>query len=556
MRSGTASSRILRRLPKRRITRPFAAATVAFSAALAVLGCGGSSSSSNTTTPAGAGAPHGEPETIFEDELHLRSDPAGTIDLMRRLGVQRIRVYVPWRSTAPDQAATHRPAGFNAADSAAYPASSWTLYDAIVREAARRKVGLDFTVGGPVPSWAEGPGAPGTRFASWMPDATEFGAFVRAVASRYSGRYTPSGAPSPLPRVNFWSIWNEPNYGPGLAPQATQHSRVEVSPRLYRALLDAAWGSLQATGHGQDTILVGETAPRGQTTGDAPGNFQGMVPLRFVRALYCVDANFHPLTGTAASARGCPSTSSASAAFAQQHPALFRASGFADHPYPQGGSPPNVKTPDEPDYADLAAIGNLESTLDRAMSAYGVHSQLPIYSTEFGYQTNPPEKIAHTTDPVTAALFLNWAEYLTWRNPRLRSYDQYLLTDPPTANANGGFATGLEFSNGVKKATYDAFQLPLFLPQATVSHGQATEVWGSVRPAVYPLRASGHVAPARIEFAKAGGSFTTLKSVPVRDPHGYIDTQTVFPESGTVRLAWTGPDGQTIHSRPARIVVH
>jgi hypothetical protein len=542
-------------LSNRRITRLLASSAAALSVVLGALGCG-SASSSSSQTPSGAGGPHGEPEAIFEDELHLHSDPAGTIELMRQLGVQRIRVYVPWRSIAPAQTAAHPPAGFNGADPAAYPAANWTSYDAIVREAARRKVALDVTVGGPVPTWAEGAGAPGTRFASWMPNSAAFGAFVRAVGTRYGGHYTPPGAPSPLPRASFWSIWNEPNYGPGLAPQATQHSTVEVSPRLYRSLLDAAWTSLKGTGHGQDTILIGETAPRGQTTGDAPGNFQGMVPLRFVRALYCVDADFHPLTGSPATARGCPSTSSASAAFAQQHPALFRASGFADHPYPQGGNPPNVRTPDEPDYADLAAIGNLESTLDRAMGAYGVHTQLPIYSTEFGYQTNPPEKIAHTTDPVTAALFLNWAEYLTWRNPRLRSYDQYLLTDPPTANANGGFATGLEFSNGIKKATYDAFRLPLFLPQATVSHGEGTEVWGCVRPAVYPLRASGEVPPVRIEFAKSGTAFTTVKSLPVHDPHGYIDTQMVFPSTGTVRLAWTPQGGQTIYSRPARVVVH
>ncbi len=291
---------------------------------------------------------------------------------MRRLGVQRMRVYVPWRSIAPDPAAAQRPAGFNAADPAAYPAANWAIYDTIVREAARRGVALDLTVGGPVPTWAEGAGAPGTRFASWMPNATEFGAFVRAVATRYDGRYSPPGGPSPLPRATFWSIWNEPNYGPGLAPQATQHSTVEVSPRLYRALLDAAWASLQATGHGQDTILIGETAPRGQTTGDAPGQLPGDGPAA-VRPRAVLRRHQLPRAHavTAATVRGCPSTASASAAFAPQHPALFRASGFADHPYPQGGLPPNVRTPDEPDYADLAAIGNLESTLDSAMAAYG-----------------------------------------------------------------------------------------------------------------------------------------------------------------------------------------
>ncbi len=103
----------------------------------------------------------------------------------------------------------------------------------------------------------------------------------------------------------------------------------------------------------------------------------------------------------------------------------------------------------------------------------------------------------------------------------------------------GGFATGLEFSNGVKKATYAAFRLPLFLPQATVSHGQATEVWGCVRPAVYPLRASRPVPPSTSSLRHRAERSATISSVAVRDPHGYVDTHVVFPGSGTVRLAWT-----------------
>src|SRR5207248_2268860 len=104
------------------------------------------------------------------------------------------------------------------------------------------------------------------------------------------------------------------------------------------------WKALHATGHGGDTILIGETAPRGITVGDAPGHFQGMVPLRFIRALYCVDANLRPLAGAAARSRGCPLDAAASKQFAAEHPALFQATGFADHPYPQGGIPPNVQT--------------------------------------------------------------------------------------------------------------------------------------------------------------------------------------------------------------------
>ncbi len=280
-----------------------------------------------------------------------------------------------------------------------------------------------------------------------------------------------------------------------------------------------------------------------------------MVPLRFVRALYCVDTSFRPLTGTAATERGCPADAAGSHQFAAQHPGLFQAGGFADHPYPQGGNPPNFQTPDEPDYADLAALPNLESTLDRSYEAYGSHRQIPIYSTEFGYQTNPPEKIAHTTVPTLAAYYLNWAEYLTWRNPRLRSYDQFLLSDPPTANAAGGFATGLQFADHTPKAMYPAFRLPIFLPVTSASAGTALEVWGCARPAAYLQGAARH--PVEIQFRAQGASqFTTVQSVPITDPHGYFDTRVTFTHSGGVRLAWTYPNGTQIFSRVTAVTIH
>lgn len=529
-------------------SRPHLRRAAALLAVLGLLsGCGSSGHGSPPST-------HSNLETIFEDEGHLHTDPAGTLDLLARLGVDRVRVYIPWQSIAPAATSRHAPAAFNARDPAAYPAAAWAIYDLIVRDAAQRRMGLDLTLGGPVPVWALGKGAPRSPWFSWKPSAAAFGAFVRAVATRYSGHYKPPGSTTALPRVDFWAIWNEPNYGPDLAPQAIHHSTVEVSPLLYRQLVGAAWSALHETGHGGDTFLIGETAPRGVTAGDNPGNFSGMVPLRFVRALYCVDGSFHPLRGAAASLRGCPSSGEAHA-FAASNPALFHASGFSDHPYPQGGMPPNELTPDEPDYADLASLPRLVHTLDRATAAYGVDVKFPIYSTEFGYQTNPPETIEHTTDPVTAGMYMNWSEYLSWRDPRLRSYDQFLLSDPPTANASGGFATGLEFKDGRPKATYDAFLLPLFLPGGTAA--TSVEVWGCVRPAKYAQDHDGAVPPVKIGFRSGtSGPFKTVQTVPITDPRGYFDVHVKLTHRGYVQLSWTYPHGATIRSRIARLASH
>jgi hypothetical protein len=525
-------------------------------AVVALAGCGGGSSSSSTQTSVAAAKDRPGPISIFEAEAQLRGTPAQTkqnIDVLRRLGADVIRLYMPWNQLAPNPDSRKRP-NFNAADPASYSPAIWAIYDTIIRDAAARGVGIDLTVGSHVPLWATGPHAPpGGPHLQWEPSASEFGQFMRAVGTRYSGSYKPAGASTPLPRVKFWGIWNEPNYGVDLAPQATDHSTVEVSPRLYRGLLDAAWSALQATGHVHDTILIGETAPRGITTGNNPANFSGMVPLRFIRALYCVGSNYKPLQGQAAQLRGCPTTSSASKQFAAQHPGLFHATGWSDHPYPQGVITPNLPTPDEPDYAELPTLPRLGRVLDTIQKTYGSNKQFPIYNTEFGLQTNPPETIARALNSKQAALYDNWSEYLSWLNPRVRSFDQYLLTDPP----GGNFATGLQYADGKPKPQlYDAYRLPLYLPVTKAQKKQALEVWGDVRPAHFAQVDSGKPQHVKIEFQSgSSGPFKTLQTLAITNRNGYFDTRMSFPGSGIVRLTWTYPNGETIHSRPVSVTV-
>jgi hypothetical protein len=518
---------------------------VAVAAVLA--GCGSSASS----------PPHRSDSnliSIIEAEGFLHSDPPRALATFVSMGVDEVRVFLPWGSFAPDPTATSAPA-FNATDPAAYPAADWGQLDQIVRDAAAVGIGLDFTLGGPAPDWAVGPGAPhGSPYdTGWMPSAPRFGQFVHAVAERYSGHYVPPGATRPLPRVSFWSIWNEPNYGHYLSPQAI--GQVEVAPRLYRGLVDAAWSALRATGHGprRDTILIGETAPRGLAGPGLPGNFSGMMPLRFIRALYCVDSAFQPLRGRAARVRGCPAGSRSRRSFPAQHPGLFHASGFADHPYPDALAP-NVRTVGvlgDTDYADFAALGDLESTLDRAAAAFGQRTRLPIYSTEFGYRTNPPTALGVPLP--TAALYLNQSEYLSWRNPRIRSYDQYLLSDPG-AGARTDFDTGIEFGDGRPKPyVYDAYRMPLYLPVTRAHRGARLEVWGCVRPAPVVAARTGRPQRVSIQFEAEGTSrFRTLRSLRLTDRHGYFDTTMRFPSSGRVRLQWSRA-GRPVRSRTQAI---
>jgi hypothetical protein len=492
------------------------------------------------------------PLTMFTVASELYTNSAANMDLLQSLGVGVVRLDMNWGNVAPDPTSRHKPA-FDARNPSAYPGMA--LYDAIISGLAARHIGVDLALIGRPPLWAEGPGAPSpSTQAEWKPNAAEYADFVHAVGTRYSGHFTPSGASHPLPRVDFWSVWNEPNIGNTLGPE-TAHagSSVEVAPKLYRDLLNGAWGSLNATGHGHDRILIGELAPAGATFKGAPGLFGAMSPLRFLRALYCVDANYQQLRGTQAQLRGCPTTPAQSAQFAAQNPGLFKAPGFAVHPYSFTSLPPNVRIPNEPDYAELAAMPTLESTLDRLQRVYGSNKKFPIWSTEFGYITNPPND-QYTITPARAAYYLNWAEYMSWQDPRIKSFDQFLITDPPGTTV---FATGLKTAAGQPKPALDAFRMPLYLPVTTSTAKHPLLVWGDVRPAAAAAHRTHKGQQVQLQFKPtSGGKFTTITTIPLTDPHGYFEVRQLFPSSGSVRLRWAYPGGQTVVSRTVDVTLH
>ena len=505
-------------------------------------------------------------ESILQDDNQLKANPTGTMQTLRDLGVQRIRVNLSWGTVAPAPTSARRPKGFNASDPAAYAVSAWAPYDAIDRAGAADGIAIDFTIDGLAPYWATGSGVPrgtsGYFRGAWQPSASEFGSFVRAVGTRYSGTYKPRGSSTALPRVNFWSIWNEPNYGYDIAPQGIGAGQsIPNSPHVYRNLLGAAWSALQASGHGTrtDRILFGEVTPHGV---NAWGVFSNMKPLIFLRSLYCVDSGYRPLGGSAAAAQGCPTTTAGTRGFRRQNPALFSAGGFAVHPYEQASAPNTpthlcgtklcVGAPSDPDFADLPEIPRLERTLDRLNAVYGSRTHFAIWSTEYGFRTKPPDPNLGISQ-ATAAIYMNWAEYLSYLNPRLRSYDQYLLVDPVSAD----FASGLELPHGQRKMTFDAFELPVFMPSTTVRAGGRLLVWGCVRPGPAALSLTGLAQNVAIQFrASARAPFHTLTTVTIGSPRGYFETKLVFTQSGAIRLAWTSPAGRKVYSRTVPVTIN
>jgi hypothetical protein len=548
-----------RHLVLRRRSLPFASALLLTLATLVV--------------PSGAGASRDQAQ-IIEEDPPLLAGPTATLAQFRALGANTVRVMLHWDFVAPDPSARTAPAGWHGSDPNAYPASGWAPYDAIVRQARADDLRVDFTVAGGAPRWAQGAGIPPQGLAdvsfAWKPSAKAYGEFVEAAGERYNGSFTPAGATTPLPAVRFWALWNEPNFGQDLGPQAIAGSRVSVAPMMYRQLVDAGWAALQRTGHRHDTIVIGGFAAQGRSgpvnaahPQGLPGDYAQTKPLQFIRTLYCLDGNDRPLTGAYARARGCPATTSGSRAFRAAHPGLFSAGGVADHPYSGGRSPVDARGLDR-DAAIFAQLGSLEAALDGAQRAYGSHKRYPIYNDEYGYITNPPQTSSYVS-PAVAARYLNWSEYLSWKSDRIASYAQYLLEDPPPGT-HIGFASGLLTATGQPKATFSAYRLPLYLPRTALIAGRQTEVWGNARPAPFMAADGFRPQTIAIQLQRGGrGPFSTLRTVTIRGAGGYFDLHLAFPSGGTVRLAYTYPAtdpflptdvaGTTVYSRLVTITL-
>jgi hypothetical protein len=348
---------------------------------------------------------------------------------------------------------------------------------------------------------------------------------------------------------------------------------------LYRNLVNAGYNVLHRSPvHRNDTILFGEFAARGATfhrptrkwPQGLPGNGGQTKPLQFLRTLYCVDNGYRPLRGRAAAQVGCPANAAGSRRFRSQNPVLFGATGVSDHPYPGNGSPVSDGRND-PDFAAFPDLPNMARTLDRLNRVYGSHKRFPIYNDEYGYITDPPNRErlgrpahGHFVSPNTAAYYINWAEYLSWRTSRIASTMQYLLYDPkPAPNIpQGGFASGLITGSGKLKPAYYAYRMPLYLPVTSTKRGRSLEVWGGVRPAPYASHDTHQAQYVQIEFQRGSrGGWSTVKRLKITSTRGYFDTHIKFSGSGTVRTQWSYPRGDsqlgsgTITSRYQRITV-
>ena len=378
--------------------------------------------------------------SIFEDHPYLvRTDTATrerTLDEIKQLGADTIRVEVKWDEVAPNPGSRKRPQ-FDATNPSAYP--GFGPFDELVKSAVARKFRIVITITGDAPRWATS----GERGGNYKPDPAEYRKFAAAVAKRFSGTF------SDVPKIGVFTIWNEPNHIQFIKPTSQ-------APRIYRRLVDAAIPAIRANASSDAKILVGELKPTPR---------KGLGPATFMQGWLCLDKKFRRLRGAAARRNGCT------------HFKKIDADGFAHHPY----GPIEIVSKKR-DIINLLAIRRLGKVLDLAAKARRLPRGLAIYDTEFGIQSNPPD-IFVATSPSRQAALINEKEEFAYRYARLKSHSQYQLYDDPArpgppAVKWSGFQTGLRFANGREKPAYEAYQFPIVVRKATPGK---VVIWGRVR---------------------------------------------------------------------------
>jgi hypothetical protein len=277
-----------------------------------------------------------------------------------------------------------------------------------------------------------------------------------------------TAAAARYPWVRRWTIWNEPNQRRWLIPN---------SPATYvRKLLNPAYAALHAAIPGVQ-VGGGVTAPRGATG--------GVSPVAWIRGMRAAHA---------------------------------RLDAYAHNPYPLD---PRRESPTAGGCTTCLTLtmATLPRLLSEVRRAFG---KARVWLTEYGYQTNPPDRTLGVP-PKRQAQYLADAALRAYLAPRVDLLIHFLYRDEPTL---GRFQSGLVYLGDKPKPALGAFELPL---AEKTRRGARVTLWGQERVA--------EAGAVTIQVYRGG--WRTLARPP-RSRAGYFTWSGTLPAGTRVRAIATG----------------
>lgn len=220
--------------------------------------------------------------------------------------------------------------------------------------------------------------------------------------------------------VKDWLIWNEPNQRRWLRP---------TTPRTYvTKLLNPAYAAIHRAS-GDTRVGGGATAPR--------ASYGGVSPVGWIRGMRAAGA---------------------------------RLDAYAHHPYPlRRGETPSAGACG---HCETITMASLERLLREVSRAWGAKR---VWLTEYGYQTNPPDRFLGVSESAQAR-FVGEAAWRTFKARNVDMLIHYLYRDEPDP---AGWQSGLISSAGTAKPALGAFKVAA---AQAYRIGRTTAVWGHVRP--------------------------------------------------------------------------
>jgi hypothetical protein len=389
------------------------------------LGVVAAASASNSTKakPAVSQAASAKKATPFllgiEDNAQILGNAEAVLPDIQALAPQVFRFTIFW-----SQIAKRKPAQARNSDDPAY---DWSSVDQTVTRLNTLNIPVLLTIVS-TPAWAGGGGG-GLKAPTRMLDLQDF---AYAAASRYNGQHLDASG-APLPKVNRWEAWNEPNLAAHLVPQWTAIGTKKVvgdpfcfgktwtpsSPTIYRGILNAIYRGVHAAGTAasvQESVAGGATAPYGK---GPCASTPGFAPLAFLRDLVKKPVSLDV---------------------------------WSHHPY---RNQRQNAAPYTGDNIDVQGMPRLYAALNKAFPG----RKVLVWVTEFGVQTNPPDKFVGVTLAQQAS-YLKSTVTTFEKSGRVKMLTWFLVRDE---DINGrpfaaGFQSGLEYFNGKRKPAFNVFK--------------------------------------------------------------------------------------------------
>lgn len=384
----------------------------------------------------------------MQDGLAISPNPtlqANAIAEMQTLGVRVARVTLSWRGVATGASCARATlAELAKPDSSCY---NWTVYDRLVTLARQHRMVVMASIW-QSPEWSNGHhgyGYTASTDRAFSSFAWRYAMFAKAAATRYR-RGSTHGT------INLWTIWNEPNSGRFWQPM----NRFST-PRRYALLFARAARQIRSV-NAAAKIAAGPTGP----------NSVGIKPGAFIR-----------------------STQPYLRRYLGSHARVFL-NAWAHNPYPGAPASPTQKIFRYP----AIGIGNF-SDLVHTLDSNAVTRRLPIWVTEFAYETRPADRTFGASESAQA-IWMAQTFRMMWSARRVPFFIWYIMKDPAAVN---DWQSGVIATNGRHKPAYAMYQHPVSASSLRIRRGGSVTLWG---------RNNASRAPARLQWSLNGRVWHTM----------------------------------------------